>query len=154
MTPINLIPSCTDCNRAKIDKSPLKSEEETLHPYYDNIENDEWLFASVRHTTPPTVYYFVKASNSWSVLLSKRVQYHFNIFALNNLYSVQAAVLLSDIEHRLESIFKISRALGVKNYLKEEAISRFSSNKNSLQTAFYMAVSQDDWYCNGGFRMK
>ncbi|MCK5016358.1 MAG: hypothetical protein KAS32_04725, partial [Candidatus Peribacteraceae bacterium] len=96
-TPINLIPSCFDCNKSKSASSPEKPEEETLHPYYDNIEDDEWLVAKVNKSTPPTLTYFVKPANDWSELLGERVKYHFTALSLNKLYSTQAAVQLTSI---------------------------------------------------------
>jgi len=152
-TPINLIPSCSDCNKSKSTSSPTKPEEETLHPYYDNIESDEWLIATVNQTTPPTISYDVKPAVNWPVLLGERVKYHFDSLILNKLYSTQAAVQLTGIFFRIESIYNLSGAEGVRKYLEEEAISRSHADKNSWQTAMYVALSKDDWFCDGGFRM-
>ncbi len=41
--PINLIPSCKDCNTDKKIDYPATSEEETLHRYYDDIDGSDWL---------------------------------------------------------------------------------------------------------------
>ncbi len=43
IAPLNLVPSCKDCNKVKMDKIPQNSEEETLHPYFDDIEGEFWL---------------------------------------------------------------------------------------------------------------
>lgn len=153
VTPINLIPSCSTCNKVKLTSSPSKAGEETLHPYYDNIENDDWLSARVNRTTPPTILFFVNPPNEWSHLLKERVEYHFDIFSLNSLYSIQAAVLIRSLNHRLASIYNSSRESGVKKYLTEEYESRYAYEKNSWQTAFYKAVSSDDWFCDGGFKV-
>jgi hypothetical protein len=153
VAPINLIPSCFDCNKYKLTTSPSKPEEETLHPYYDNIEDVQWLHAQVNHTAPPTVSFFVKPPDSWSDLLKARVQEHFRCFSLAELYMTQAAVCISDLNQRLQSIYKLSGAIGVSKYLNEEAISRYACDKNSWRTAFYFAVADDDWFCDGGFRI-
>ncbi len=153
VTPINLIPSCFDCNKYKLTISPSKPEEETLHPYYDNIENVQWLYAQVNHTTPPTVSFFVKPLDSWSDLLKARVQHHFQSFSLAELYMKEAAVCISDLNQRLQSIHSSSGAIGVSKYLHDEAISRCASDKNSWRTAFYFAVADDDWFCDGGFQI-
>lgn len=153
VTPINLIPSCFTCNKGKLINSPTKDEEETLHPYYDNIENDEWLSAKVNKTNPPTISYFVSPPDHWSDLLKKRVKYHFEVFSLNKLYSTQAAVLIRGLNYRLESIYNRLGTDGVKRYLTEESESRYNDDKNSWQTAFYIAVSNDGWFCSGGYRI-
>lgn len=38
VTPLNLVPACSDCNKAKLANLPTTSSEETLHPYYDYVE--------------------------------------------------------------------------------------------------------------------
>ena len=35
VTPLNLIPSCMECNKGKLIDVPTSSATETLHPYYD-----------------------------------------------------------------------------------------------------------------------
>lgn len=153
-TPINLIPSCFTCNRGKLTSVPIRPEEETLHPYFDNIEEDDWLSAKVNMTNPPTVTYFVKPPDNWSDLLKERVKFHFDSFSLNSLYSKQAAVLIRGLNHRLVNIYNSLGAAGVKKYLAEESESRYVDDKNSWQTAFYVATSNDMWFCNGGFELK
>lgn len=153
IAPINLIPSCFDCNKYKLTISPSNPEEETLHPYYDNIENAQWLYAQVNHTKPPTVSFFVKPLDSWPDLLKARVQYHFQAYSLAKLYMKEAAVCISDLNKRLQSIHCSSGASGVSKYLHDEAISRYANDKNSWRTAFYFAVAGDDWFCNGGFQI-
>ena len=154
VAPINLIPSCFDCNKYKLTTSPSKPEEETLHPYYDNIEDVQWLYAQVSHTTPPTISFFVKPLDSWSDLLKARLQHHFQSFSLAKLYTKEAAVCISDLNQRLQSIHSSSGAIGVHKYLRDEAISRCADNKNSWRTAFYFAIADDDWFCNGGFQIQ
>jgi hypothetical protein len=152
VTPINLIPSCSDCNNLKRLISPSCPEEELLHPYYDDIGNDIWLKADVVHSSPPTLNFYVNPPDSWPDLLAMRVKNHFGILFLNNLYSIQAGVELSNILNRLESIFLKSGPDWVKIHLEEEAISREKANKNSWQTAMYKAISKDNWFCEGGFK--
>ena len=153
IAPINLIPSCFDCNKYKLTISPSNPEEETLHPYYDNIENVQWLYAQVNHTMPPTVSFFVKPPGSWPDLLKARVQFHFQSFSLAKLYTKEAAVCISDLNQRLQFIHSSCGAIGVSKYLHDEAKSRYASDKNSWRTAFYFAVASDDWFCNGGFQI-
>jgi len=153
VTPINLIPSCYTCNKSKLANSPTKPEEETFHPYFDNIEDDEWLSAIVNKTTPPSVSFFVKAPNEWSDLLAKRVNHHFISFSLNKLYSTHAAVLIRNLHGRLNSIYNSFGANGVQKYLEEEAKSRINIDKNSWQTAFYKAISNDIWFCDQGYKI-
>ncbi|MFC4231475.1 HNH endonuclease [Parasediminibacterium paludis] len=152
VTPINLVPSCSDCNKIKLANSPSKKEEETIHPYYDDLENSVWLNANVIQSTPPTIVYSVIKPLEWDDTLFKRVQYHFEILQLNDLYSVQAAKELVEINHSISEKFGEGGSEAVKKYLSGEAISRSKTNKNSWKAALYTVISKDDWYCSEGFQ--
>src|SRR4051812_15872953 len=58
VAPVNLVPACSDCNKAKLDLTPTSPEAVTLHPYFDSVEADEWLAAEVRRSGPPSVRFW------------------------------------------------------------------------------------------------
>lgn len=153
LTPTNLVPSCTDCNDIKDNICPTKAEEETIHPYFDDIENEEWLFADVIHSTPAVLTFKVVKPIGWSELLFKRVTFHFNTLELNSLYSTEAASLLPKIKGNLEQRFLDEGAIGVKRWLLENADSYSKENPNSWEVATFRATANDDWYCDGGFKL-
>ena len=37
VTPLNLVPACSDCNKAKLGASPDTARDAPLHPYYDDL---------------------------------------------------------------------------------------------------------------------
>lgn len=153
VVPINLVPSCSDCNKSKLNKFPQAPEQETLHPYFDNIENDIWLTATVTQSNPASFQFQVTPPDHWEQLLSDRVRFHFNSLSLNKLYATQAAVELVQINFRLINIYAVSGSPGVRQYLLEGAESRSHANLNSWQTAMYKAMASDNWFCDGGFRL-
>lgn len=153
VVPINLVPSCSDCNKSKLTGYPNTSEEETLHPYFDNIENDLWLTATVIHSTPPTIQFQVTPHHDWEQLLSDRVLFHFDTLSLAKLYSTQAAVELVQINLSLIKLHDSSGAAGVRKFILEGAESRSHANINSWQAAMYTAMASDNWFCDGGFRL-
>ncbi len=77
VVPINLVPCCKDCNDIKDILFPLAANQELIHPYYDDIENDSWLKASVIPSSPCTIQYSVVPPNTWTALLASRVLFHF-----------------------------------------------------------------------------
>lgn len=154
VAPINLLPACTDCNDIKDVHHPTKSSEEFLHPYYDTIEGDLWLKARIDHNTPAAIQFFVESPSDWDELLSERVKYHFDTLQLNGLYSVQAAVELININFGLREIYTTKGASGVKKHLLKQAQTRKHANQNSWQSAMYSAMAEDEWFCDGGFRLK
>jgi 5-methylcytosine-specific restriction endonuclease McrA len=150
--PINLVPACADCNKAKLEKRPNNAEEQTLHPYFDDIEDDHWLFAKIIETSPPVVRFFVKPPDYWDTVKAQRVHYHFKVFGLAHLYTSHAAAELSGIQYRLSLLFEDTGYNGVANHLRDEAESRVAANRNSWQAALYKALADSGWYCSGGFK--
>lgn len=153
VVPINLVPSCSDCNKSKLTKFPQVPEEETLHPYFDNIENDIWLTATIIQSNPASFQFQVIPPDHWEQLISDRVRFHFDSLSLNKLYSTQAAVELVQINFRLINLYAVSGSPGVRQYLLEGAESRSHANLNSWQAAMYKAMTADNWFCDGGFRL-
>ena len=135
--PINLIPSCKDCNTDKLTTTATTHAEETIHPYFDDIEDDHYLFAHLQETTPVTFSFKVNAPIHWDYDLRKRLKAHFRVFQLNKLYVTLAAQELTNIRFRLKNTFSTSGANGVKSYLWEGYETRMNGNKNSWQTAMY-----------------
>jgi hypothetical protein len=153
IVPINLIPSCKDCNTGKLADFPVGPNDETLHPYYDDIESVIWLNSIVNKTTPVSMSFSVRAPASWDNLLTNRVATHFDCFKLNVLYASQAARRLSGMKINLKRIyFSGAGQEGVEKYLTNEAVSNSAVNLNSWETAMFRALSEDDWFCSTGFQ--
>lgn len=151
VTPFNLIPACADCNKIKDTYQPNVSEEEIIHPYYDDISNKQYLHASVRQETPPSIIFYINLSEP-PIIIEKRLQKHFSLLELNELYTSNAAEELSNISHRLSQLFHTGGKESVIEYLRDEFESRYANNKNSWQTAMYKALNENDWFCDGGFK--
>jgi 5-methylcytosine-specific restriction endonuclease McrA len=152
VVPINLIPACLDCNKIKLDAIPKLAEEQTLHPYFDNIEDEKWLSAKVIECSPPIISFAVESPGNWDVLKFDRVQHHFNVFRLGNLYASQAATELINIFNRIDILFSLAGEKAVQNHLTAEARSRQTAHLNSWQTAMYEAIANSEWFCSGGFK--
>lgn len=153
VVPINLIPACKDCNTGKLSDYPTTPEEETLHPYYDDIDNVTWLKARVNRTNPVSLTFYVERPVSWDDLLFARVESHFDSFHLKNLYAVQAARRLSGLKKNLNDIFSSGAGSnGIVRYLLNEANSNAAVSLNSWETSMYRGLQNDAWFCGVGFR--
>jgi len=153
--PINLVPSCKDCNTgSKRNKTANTAEQQSIHPYYDHqlIEDKRWLFAEVKKTSPASIRFFVTPPSDWNEIMKQRVKSHFNDFDLSKRYSVQAANELATLKPILTSYFSSIGKHLIKTHLKLTADSEYSNHKNSWKTAMYYALDSSDWYCNGGFK--
>ncbi len=151
VTPSNLVPCCTDCNKAKNNAICAEATDQYLHPYYDAIEDDLWLRGEVIETTPAVVQFHVAPHEGWTDLTAKRVQNHFKSLGLARLYRSQAAEELNNIQFQVAQLHASSGMIAVRAFLQEAHQSRSSARTNSWQTAFYEALSASDWYCDGGF---
>lgn len=153
LTPANLVPSCSDCNKNKLAKLAQKAEQQTLHPYFDDLGRERWLVVDIQETQPPTVAYRVKAVQDWSAVLAQRVQYHFNVMGLAELYAAQAASELADIAFGLMQIAETGGSVAVRSHLYGEFASRKARDENSWKTALYESLCESDWFCNKGYRL-
>ncbi|MER6178597.1 HNH endonuclease signature motif containing protein [Streptosporangium sp. NPDC001681] len=154
VNPNNLIPACSDCNKMKLDAVPASSDQETLHPYFDNVENDAWLRAEVVEVTPAALKFYIDPPDSWDSTMVRRVNLHFKTFGLGGLYAAQASYELSNIRYYLSQIYAAGPTGGterVRKHLKDQAQSRRNANTNSWQTATYQALADSLWYCSDGF---
>jgi hypothetical protein len=150
IVPINLVPCCKDCNHIKSSKSPITKEEQLIHPYYDDINQDRWLYTNISYqiNDEPALTFYVNCPDEWDETLQARVRNHFKLLDLNLIYSQQAANEFSGISHYLNGLFIVGGEDAVKEHLLCEAISREAYNKNSWQTAMYYALSENDNLCS------
>jgi hypothetical protein len=153
ITPANLLPSCSDCNKAKLDAQPQFASEQTLHPYFDNVDDAAWLYAEVQETSPAALRYYVNCPSDWPSIKQDRTSRHFNVFGLGALYASHSAVELVNIRFGLQRIFE----RGTDDDIRAELQLRFESSEtafpNSWQTAMYRALAASEWFCNGGFSL-
>jgi len=150
-SPLNLIPCCSDCNGLKDDKYPTTDEEEFIHPYYDDVEEEQWLWAKIIQTSPCSFHFYIEPPADWPDLLKRRLEYHFRKLKLGKLYSAQAGRENSRIRAALEKRLKTGPHM-VREYLEEEYETSNEYNINSWQAVLYQAAAKDAWYLSGGFR--
>ncbi|NOU75729.1 hypothetical protein GC098_30920 [Paenibacillus sp. LMG 31458] len=150
VTPINLVPACADCNFIKTALSPSKCEEETLHPYFDNVSIDQWLFATVEQTNPVALKYEVRPPTHWPPVLGERVKYHFETFGLASLFASDAAVELSEWHHELQRLSEDKTGAEVQRFLHRGYVSASHMHLNSWRTAMYQALAVDECFCTVG----
>ncbi|MDO6534826.1 HNH endonuclease [Alteromonas stellipolaris] len=152
--PLNLVPSCPYCNGGKNAEIAERPEEQILHPYYDHslIMETQWIFASVIHTRPAVIQYFVKTPTHFDPIASRRVANHFEKNNLAARYSTQAADQLSTLPYTLKDFYSNGGAENVREHLLRQYQAEYQRFKNSWQTAMYLALAEDSWFCSGGFR--
>lgn len=153
VSPLNLIPACQDCNKTKSEDIPSCSEQETLHPYYDDVETFVWIKARLTETIPVAVEFYVDAPEKCDEVLRKRLKHHFNTFKLDALYASHAAEELASIGYISKRVYDAGGSLELKMYLTDTAAGKRSVSLNSWQAALYVCLSESDWFCQNRFQL-
>lgn len=139
VAPLNLIPACSDCNKAKLAAVPTRAEEVGLHPYYDNLGDDVWLYARVVERRPTAVRFSIIAPAAWDAVLSARVSHHFRALGLAALFASEAAEELINIRHQLTMLNAADSGNGIRRELGRRADSCAAARPNGWRTATYRA---------------
>ena len=152
VAPDNLVGACKDCNHAKSSTAPTSAGDAPLHPYFDDISGERWLGAQVVEGVVAAVLFHVVPVDAWSDQLNQRIRRQFDALDLAELYSIQAARVISGHRVNMARIFDACGAAGVAQDLRHQQHSWESVTLNSWQAVTFGAMSQNPWYCSGGFR--
>lgn len=152
VTAINLVPACSDCNKYKLVHVPATAAEQTIHPYFDEVDDERWLFGEVVEGTPAAVRFSVIPPASWDAVKSERMRTHFRIYRLGALYATHAAVEIVNMRYALR---KMAVTAGFEQRIRQDLRGRAEScadvYENSWQRATFDALADSDWFCAGGF---
>jgi hypothetical protein len=151
VAPLNLIPACMECNTFKLAAIPQNAEDETLHPYFDDIDDDCWLVAEVVEVQPAAIRFSVDPPAGWTPVMAERVRRQFTMLKLAYRYGVEAGREIANLEKLLAGLFAKAGIAEVRRHLLDVADTHENARINSWQTAMYKALAASDWYCGGGF---
>lgn len=127
--PVNLVPSCRDCNMdGKGEDFATTEEEQVLHPYLDNDRyfHEQWICARYIvgiGAEPGVIEYFVQPPEHWADAQRRRVEKHFNDFDLELRFSKEAGPRLVTYLAQIQALTRIPLELEVaKNTILQPAI--------------------------------
>jgi hypothetical protein len=153
VTAVNLVPACSDCNKYKLIHVPTAAGEQTIHPYFDDVEEERWLFAKVKEGAPAAVVFSVKAPEAWDDVKAERIATHFRIYRLGALYATHAAVEIINMRYALQGMAAASDSdRKIAAHLRERAASCAQVHKNSWQRSTFDALADSKWFCAEGFQ--
>lgn len=150
VAPQNLVPACEYCNNAKRAAFPKDASTQTIHPYYDDFTQEQWLHAELVVGSPLAITFKVAPPPSWGPISSAKVARHFTVCKLGVLFASNANDELSTWKTPLARLHGKGGAQMVSSRLREEA-DRYSRNLNSWQFAMYSKLGGDSWFCSVGF---
>ncbi|MCM3441564.1 hypothetical protein AB3Z07_26770 (plasmid) [Metabacillus halosaccharovorans] len=148
VAPINLVPSCFDCNKKKLSSKASTHLEETLHPYLDELGEERFLFMEIKEDIELNICFFISKPNIWEDDFYCRVKNHFVDMELNELYISHA---VDEIIGNLD-IWQQMKPQDLKEHLLELSNSRKKIDLNCWQVALFEGLSNSDWFCEKGVR--
>ncbi|MFC4657122.1 HNH endonuclease [Rheinheimera marina] len=98
--PLNLVPSCRDCNMGEKGQFyATVADEQALHPYVDKniFYLEQWVFADYIDENDGGFRYYVNCPNEWTQEDRNRAAYHFNSLNLASRYRLEAGKHLSEV---------------------------------------------------------
>lgn len=98
--PLNLVPSCRDCNMGEKGQTyAIVEEEQAIHPYVDKdiFFKEQWVYADYIDENDGALRYYVQCPDAWSQEDKNRAENHFNELDLSNRYRLEAGKHLSEI---------------------------------------------------------
>jgi hypothetical protein len=98
--PLNLVPSCRDCNMGEKGQAYATiSDEQTIHPYIDKdiFYQEQWVFAEYIDEDDGAFLFYVNCPDAWSQVDRKRAANHFNDLDLASRYRLEAGKHLSEV---------------------------------------------------------
>lgn len=151
VTPYNLVPACSDCNKDKDTDIARTREEETIHPYYDDFNDAVWLKARIIESEPITFEFYVEKPNNWSNEKYKRACSHFSKYHLDKVYKPYACERVNGCIERLKRIASKAGATAAKEHLEENIEEEQITRLNTWQAAMYEAFLNSEWFWNAYF---
>lgn len=148
ITSYNLVPSCYECNKAKATVSADTRVNETIHPYYDDFDDEVWVKAEVIESRQVGFNYYTYKPNNWSSEKYNRAKKHFDTYKLDKLYSSHAAEEYCEYLYSIKKLFAIGREKLVKSDLAERVAASRSNRLNTWKAAMYSALLESEWYFN------
>jgi len=150
--PLNLIPSCRDCNmdgKGKVFASVVK--EQIIHPYLDKeiFFNERWISAQIKSYDPCSIEYYASPPSIWTSSDKERAKTHFHDFELSKRYSIQAAEELSILVDQRRGIMKNLSLIEFRRHLLSFVEAPIFINH--WKKIMYHCLSDDDEFCDYEF---
>lgn len=126
--PVNLVPSCRDCNMdGKGEVYATAAQEQVLHPYLDHSRfyDEQWIEAtcSFDHAGLGVTEYNVSPPFHWTDEDKLRVQNHFEAFDIGRVYSREAASRMTIYAQQIRQLLELGIGEGdAKNAILAPAI--------------------------------
>ncbi len=120
ISPVNLVPICSDCNFKKREYYSVKRDEMLIHPYYDEFVNQSFDFikCTVIESVPIGFSFSVEKLQNWSECTYNRAVKHFQMFNLEEIYRAEFDQTFTSYVYELYTIYNECSVDDVKQAIK------------------------------------
>ncbi|RHA81562.1 hypothetical protein DW918_02485 [Eubacterium ventriosum] len=145
VTPVNLIACCADCNKKKKSEISETRNNEFIHPYYDDFNDEVWLKVKIVFDEEIIFSFYVEKPNTWEQEKYERAKNHLKKLQLNKLYVAHCGEEFSEYGYTAKGLYK----RGGEELVREDLICRIEERrrvtKNNWRAALYEGLleSQD-----------
>ena len=144
----NLVPECIVCNKKKTTEVANNRMEETIHPYFDNFDDEIWMYAIInRQAGSPFGFDFeVRKPDTWDDEKFIRAKNHLKVYKLYDLYRVLSAAEINTVLLRIKKLYRRVNDIGfLRETIKDDCDIEREQRKNSWQAAMYQCIYEDTW---------
>lgn len=150
--PKNLLPICHPCNHIKHSGLPEGPDSNLIHPYFDNLPNERWLFADLTiENGGPVLHYYVQLDARFGILC-QRLEYHFAKLQLSRRMKEQSARVLVEMEADIDQHLADIGTVGMSQHFREAGQHSLQLHGNVIETAAFFSASENEQYCAGAFK--
>lgn len=152
VVPLNLIPTCRDCNFDKNDHHSPDEGDYVFHPYFDNWDGYRLVFATIDYQPHVFVRYSIVRPENAPPAVVRRATTHFQVLNLAALYSMNAGASLAEIKVNCQRA-SAQGAISVRDFLRDQEAAALRNAPNGWRAAMYSAMSKDDAFWNGAYNL-
>lgn len=152
ITPINLLPCCSDCNKSKNDIRILEEGKMFINPYFDNINELNWLECQVTEEQWPITFIYNVKEDIENEILKERLKMQFESLKLGALYSGNA---VRQFRGRVKSIveeYESRNGEAPIQFFKSSKESIEDYNLNSWEAKMYEGLLNSSWFLSDAIK--
>lgn len=152
ITPLNLLPSCYECNTKKKDVRTLDENKMFINSYCDDLTQIKWVECKLVDRVWPLTFEFNVKEDLDSAILKKRLLEQFETLSLGKLYATKAGRYFRVRAKKIVGIYESGGIESIIEALKDDKVSAECYNLNSLEAKVYGALLNSEWFLNEGIK--
>ena len=148
ISPVNLVPICSDCNSKKGTYYSTKIDEMIMHPYFDDFASQSFDFikCTVIEKVPIGFSFYIEKLPNWSDCTYNRVVKHFQMLELEDLYRTDFEATFEPYVYELKSIYMDGNIENVRIAIMRRMNSYKINKTLPWHYAGFGAILNSEWF--------